>query len=64
MLDRFRHYLTVKRALAAVTACIACTYLDMVRPFVQGRLSADGNALDLERLTAADIISFVVTRCL
>ena len=60
MLDRFRRYLTVERALAAVTAR---TYLDMARPFVQGRLSANGNALDLEGLTAADIISFVVTSC-
>jgi integrase/recombinase XerD len=60
MLDRFWRYLTVERALAAVTAR---AYLDMVRPFVQGRLSADGRVLDLERLTAGDIISFVVTRC-
>ena len=60
MLDRFWRYLTVERALAAVTAR-AC--LHMVRPFVQGRLSADRQALNLERLTAADIISFVVTRC-
>jgi len=60
MLDRFWRYLTIERALAAVTAR---AYLDMVRPFVQGRLSADCRALDLERLTAADIISFVVTRC-
>jgi site-specific recombinase XerD len=60
MLDRFWRYLTVERALAAVTAR---AYLDMVRPFVQGRLSADCRALNLERLTAADINSFVVTRC-
>jgi integrase/recombinase XerD len=60
MLDRFWRYLTVERALAAVTVR---AYLDMVRPFVQGRLSADCRALDIERLTAADIISFVVTRC-
>jgi integrase/recombinase XerD len=58
MLDRFWRYLTVERALAAVTAR---AYLDMVRPFVQGRLSADCRAF--ERLTAADIICFVVTRC-
>ena len=58
MLDQFWRYLTVERALAAVTAR---AYLDMVRPFVQGRLSADCRALELERLTAADIISFVVT---
>ena len=60
MLDRFWRYLTVERALAAVTAR---AYLDMVRPFIQGRLSADCRALNLERLTTADIISFVVTRC-
>lgn len=60
MLDRFWHYLTVERALTAVTGR---SYLDMVRPFVRGRLSADCRALDLKRLTAADIISFVVTRC-
>ena len=60
MLDQFWRYLTVERALAAVTAR---AYLDMVRPFIQGRLSADCRALNLERLTAADIISFMVTRC-
>jgi integrase/recombinase XerD len=60
MLDRFWRYLTVERALAAVTAR---GYLDMVRPFVQGRLLAGCRALDFERLTAADIISFVVSRC-
>ena len=60
MLDRFWRYLTIERALAAVTAR---SYLDMVRPFVQGRLSVDCRALNLERLNAADIISFVVTRC-
>ncbi len=60
MLDRFRRYLTVELALVAVTAR---AYLDMVRPFIQGRLPADCRELNLERLTAADIISFVVTRC-
>jgi len=60
MLDRFRRYLTVERALASVTAR---GYLDIVRPFVQGRLSADCCTLDLGRLTAADVISFVMTRC-
>jgi len=60
MLHRFWRYLTVERALAAVTAR---AYLDMVRPFVQGRFSADCRALNLERLTAADINSFVVSRC-
>ena len=60
VLHQFWRYLTVERALAAVTAR---AYLDMVRPFVQGRFSADCRALNLERLTAADIISFVVSRC-
>lgn len=60
VLDRFWRYLTVERALAAATAR---AYLDMVRPFVPGRLLADCRALDFERLTAADIISFVVIRC-
>ena len=60
MLDGFWRYLTVERALAAVTAR---AYLDMVRPFIQGRLSVDCRALNLERLTSADIISFVVSRC-
>jgi site-specific recombinase XerD len=60
MLDRFWRYLTVERALATVTAR---GYLDMVRPFIKERFSADCRALNLERLTAADVISFVVTRC-
>jgi integrase/recombinase XerD len=60
MLDRFRRYLTVERALATATARV---YLDMVRPFLQGHLSADGLALDLEHLTAAGVVSFVVARC-
>lgn len=43
MLHQFWRYLTVERALAAVTAR---AYLDMVRPFVQGRFSADCRALN------------------
>jgi hypothetical protein len=60
VLGRFRRYLTVDRALATATVRV---YLDMTRPFLQGRLSADGLALDLERLNAADVVSFVVARC-
>jgi len=60
MLDRFCRHLTVERALAAATARV---YLDMVRPFLQGRLSTDGLALDVEHLTAADVLSFAVARC-
>ena len=58
--DRFWRYLTVERALATATARV---YLGMVRPFLQGRLSADGLALDLGHLSAADVVSFVVARC-
>lgn len=60
MLDRFWRYLTVERALAAVTAR---AYRDMVRPFIQDRLSADCRALDLQRLTSTEITSFVVACC-
>lgn len=60
MLGRFRRYLTVERALAPVTAR---AYLDLVRPFVQGRLSADNLALGLESLRAADVIAFVTAHC-
>ena len=60
VLDKFWRYLTIERALATVTARV---YLDMVRPFLQGRLSADGLAFDLEHLSAADVVSFVVARC-
>jgi integrase/recombinase XerD len=60
VLDRFWRYLTVERALALATVRV---YLNMMRRFLQGRLSADGLALDLERLSAADVVSFVVVRC-
>jgi len=60
MLDRFWRYLTVERALVAVTAR---AYLDMVRPFVQGRLTTDNLVLDLERLSTTDVLSFVIARC-
>jgi site-specific recombinase XerD len=59
-LERYRRYLTVERGLESATAR---GYVDAVRPFLQGRVSPDGCALDLEHLTAADVISFVVRRC-
>jgi integrase/recombinase XerD len=34
-----------------------------MRPFLQTKVSPDGLALDLRSLTAADVISFVVTNC-
>lgn len=60
VLEQFWRYLTIERALATATAR---GYLTMVRPFLICRLSADGLPLDLERLSAADVVSFVVARC-
>jgi integrase/recombinase XerD len=60
VLERYRHYLTVERGLGIETAR---GYVDAVRLFVQGRISPDGLALELEDLTAADVITFVVGRC-
>jgi site-specific recombinase XerD len=59
-LERYRRYLTVERGLGTATAR---GYVDAVRPFLQCQLSLDGLAMDLEHLTAADVISFVVRRC-
>ncbi len=59
-LDRYRHYLTVERGLGRATAR---GYVDAVRPFLHGRVSPDGVALDLARLTAGDVTAFVVARC-
>jgi len=58
--ERYRRYLTVERGLREMTAQ---GYVRMIRPFLQGRLSRDGRALDLGHLTAADVVSFVVARC-
>ena len=59
-LDRYRHYLTVERGVGSASAR---GYLDAVRPFLRGRVSADGRNLDLVHLTAADVTAFVVARC-
>ena len=60
MLGGFWRYLTVERALAAVTAR---SYLDSVRLFVRSRVVADDLALGLKRLCAADVINFVTAHC-
>jgi integrase/recombinase XerD len=60
VLDRYWRFLTVERSLANATA--RC-YVDMARPFLEGRISAGGLALDLGHLSAADVVSFVVARC-
>ncbi len=60
MLERCRIYLTVERGLGRETAR---GYVDAMRPFLQGRVSPDGLALNLGHLSAADVTSFVVARC-
>ena len=58
--ERYRRHLTAERGLGEATAR---GYVMMLRPFLQGRLSPDGRALDLGHLTAADVVSFVAARC-
>jgi integrase/recombinase XerD len=58
LLARYRRYLVVERSLAPTTAY---GYLAAVRPFLAGRVTPDG--LALEGLTVADITTYVVTRC-
>jgi site-specific recombinase XerD len=60
MLERYRTYLTVERGLGKETAR---GYVDSMRRFLCERVLPDGRALDLERLSAADVISFVTTHC-
>lgn len=60
VLERYRSYLMTERGLGNATVG---GYVHMVRPFLHGRLSSDGLALDLIHLTAADIVAFVVARC-
>lgn len=58
LLERYRRYLTVERGLTAGTVR---GYVDVVRPFLVGRVSAEG--IDLAQLTAADVSAFVVATC-
>lgn len=58
LLARYRRYLLVERSLAPTTAH---GYLAAVRPFLAGRVTPDG--LALEDLTLADITTFLVIRC-
>jgi integrase/recombinase XerD len=60
MSERYRRYLMVERALGDRTAF---QYVVRIRPFLEGRLSPSGLALDLGHLTAADVVSFVVASC-
>lgn len=58
LLEQFRSYLFDTRGLAATSAR---GYVDMVRPFVAARATADG--LDWTGLTGAEINAFVCRAC-
>jgi len=60
VLEQYRRYLTDERGLASATAD---DYATAVRPFLNSRVLPDGHSLDLEHLTAPDVVSFVVTHC-
>ena len=57
LLERYRSYLITERGLGGPTTR---GYVEMVRPFLESRVSSDG--LDLA-LSAADVTAFVVARC-
>jgi integrase/recombinase XerD len=60
VLDRYRRFLIMERSLIASTVE---GYVNRLRAFLDSRNSADGLALELDNLSPADIISFVVARC-
>ena len=43
--------------------CTVDGYVNVVRPFLRRRISADGLALDVAQLGEADLTAFMVTRC-
>ena len=55
LVERYRRYLLVERALTRGTADV---YVEAIRPFVAGFEA--GERLELERLTAADLSAFVL----
>jgi len=55
LLERYRSYLVGERGLGAATAR---GYVDLVRSFVVGRVTADG--VDVAGLSAADVMGFVL----
>ncbi|MEO8969622.1 MAG: site-specific integrase [Solirubrobacteraceae bacterium] len=59
LLADYRDYLAVERGLTKDTIE---GYVSAVRPFLDGRLRDDGD-LDLDGLTGADVVAFVVARC-
>jgi site-specific recombinase XerD len=58
LLERYRRYLLGERGLATGTVR---GYVDIVRPFLAGRVAADGSGL--ERLAASDVTAFVLVEC-
>jgi integrase/recombinase XerD len=56
-LERFRGYLLVERGLSPASAR---GYVDLVRPFVAGRI--DEHGVDPQRVTAGEVISFMVAQ--
>jgi hypothetical protein len=58
LLWRYRGYLAVERGLRPDSVDL---YFRMVRPFLEGRRSREG--LELERLSAGEVSSFVVAHC-
>ena len=59
-LARYRGYLILERGIRNESAS---RYIDLTRPFLQTKVLPDSLVLDLRSLTAADVISFVVTKC-
>jgi integrase/recombinase XerD len=59
LLERYRNYLTTERGLGGPTTR---GYVEMIRPFLQSRISPDGLDLELD-ISAADVTAFVVARC-
>ncbi|MGH3721508.1 MAG: tyrosine-type recombinase/integrase [Pseudonocardiaceae bacterium] len=55
LVERYRGYLLVERGLQVKAAR---GYVDLVRPFIAGRVSADG--VELEALTSSEVSAFLV----
>jgi integrase/recombinase XerD len=60
LLERYRCYLTSERGLVHGTIR---NYVELVRPFLTGRVTPDGLDLDLEGLRRVDVMAFVLARC-
>ena len=56
LLEQFRRYLTVERGLTAGTVR---GYVDIVRPFVESRVTSAGE-VELWELTPADVLGFLL----